>query len=460
MDKRMVDFIRALRAAGVRISLAESQDAMYGVNLLGVENPNFFRSTLKTTLVKEVKDHTLFDYFYPLFFASNVPPMQNIPDNLTPEEQQMLEQALRGLAGQMEALKDLLRQMMQGKPFDNDQLQDMGDQSGMSQASDMYQRQWFERRMNRQAGMQQLQQMIEQLLEQLEQMGMSQESLDELRDMMQQNMEGLSEQISNYVGTSLAEQMANQEPQTKPDLMDVPFSRLSDGDVKQIRDEIRRLAARLRSRASLRQRKAKAGHPDPRKTFRANMKYGGTPVEIKYRTRHVKPALVLICDVSTSVRYCAEFLLTMIYELQDQVTRTNSFIFISDLVDISMAFQEYEPQKAVEHVLNSNPPGYYSTDLGNSLQTFQQEHMSLITSKTTVIILGDGRNNYNNPRLDIAQDIQRRARRLLWLCPEHPNQWGTGDSDMHNYAPLSDGVHYVNTLRDLADAVDKILADG
>jgi hypothetical protein len=324
----------------------------------------------------------------------------------------------------------------------------------------MSQRPWFERRMSRQAGLQQLQQMIEQLMEMLEQMGMNQETLDELRDMLQQNAEGLSDQISNYVGASLAQQMADQEPQPKPDLLDVPFSRLGQDDIDEIRDEVRRLAARLRSRAALRQKKAKIGTPDPRKTMRANMRYGGTPMELRYRTRHVKPALVVICDVSTSVRYCTEFLLTLIYELQDLVARTNSFVFIGDLVDISMVFKEHEPQEAVERVLNENRPGYYNTDLGNSLNTFRQDFMGLVTGKTTVIILGDGRNNYNNPRLDIAQDVQRRARRLLWFCPEHPNQWGTGDSDMHEYAANSDGVYYVSCLRDLANAVDQILVDG
>ena len=81
MDKRMVEFIRALRSAGVRISLTESQDAVYGVDEVGVDNQNHFKSTLKSTLVKEAHDHQVFDYFYPLFFASNVPPLQNIPEN-------------------------------------------------------------------------------------------------------------------------------------------------------------------------------------------------------------------------------------------------------------------------------------------------------------------------------------------------------------------------------------------
>ncbi len=460
MEKRMVQFIRALRAAGIRISLAESQDAMYGTETVGIYDQNHFKSTLKATLVKESRDQGIFDYYFPLFFDSNQPPMENIPDNLTPEEQSMLEQALRSLAGLPEALKDLLDKLLQGQPFDQEQLQDMGNQSGMSHANEMGQRSWFERRMKQQSGMQNIEDMLEQLLDQLEQMGMGQESLDDLREMMRQNAEGLSEQISNFVGATLAQQMASQEPKYKPDLMDVPFTRLGQNEVDQIRDEIRRLAARLRSRAALRQKRAKVGNPDPRQTMRHNMKYGGIPMEIKYRTKHVKPRLVVICDVSTSVRYCTEFLLTMIYELQDQVASTNSFIFIDDLTDISMAFKEYDPQEAVYKVLMENRPGYYNTDLGNSLNTFRHEHMGLITSKTTVIILGDGRNNYNNPRLDIAQEMQRKSRRLLWFCPEPQSHWGSGDSDMWEYAAASDGVHYVNTLRDLANAVDKILVDG
>lgn len=460
MDKRMVDFIRALRAAGVRISLAESQDAMYGVEAVGVMNREQFASAMRATLVKEARDQGTFDYFFPLFFGSGQPPMQNVPGSLSPEDQETLKQALQSLMGNMDALRDLLRQLLQGQPFSQQQLDQMGDQAGLPQGSEMYQRQWFERRMQQQSGLRNIEDLIEQLLQALEEMGMSGEAREQIREMLEQNAEGLAEQISQYVGANLAEQMANQEPKPRQDLLDVPFENMNYQEADAIRDEIRRLAARLRSRASLRQKRARLGNPDPRKTMRHNMRYGGVPLEIKHKTRHKKPALLLICDVSTSMRYCAEFLLTLVYELQDQVAKTNSFIFIDDLTDISMVFAEEQPRDAVRRVLQDNPPGYYNTDLGHSLDTLCHDHMSCVDHRTTVIILGDGRNNFNNPRTDLAEMIQRRARRLIWFNPEAEYQWGTGDSDMHLYAQSADCVFRVTNLRELADAVDHILADG
>lgn len=460
MDQRMVEFVRALRAAGVRVSLSESQDAMFGVQAVGIAEMELFKAALRATLVKEHNDQPTFEYFFPLFFKTNQPPMENIDQELTPEQREMLQQAMQALMGDKNALKDLLNQLMQGQPFSQEQLDQMGQTSGLPNGNEMYQRAWFERRMQRQAGMQQMQEMIETLLEMLAEMGMSQEALDQLGEMLRQNAQGLSEQISDYVGQTLAQQMAQKEPDPKPDLLDVPIQRLNQNDIDAIRDEVRRLAARLRTRATLRQRKAKTGTFDPRRMLRRNMRYGGVPIDLRYRSQHKKPSLVLICDLSTSMRYMVEFLLTLVYELQDHVRRTSSFIFISDLVDVTMELNEHDSQTAVAKVLMDNPPGYYSTDLGNSLNTFERDHMSTIDHRTTVIILGDGRNNYNNPRLDIATEMQRHAHKLYWFCPEPQVQWGTGDSDMHRYAPLSDGVFLIRTLRDLGNAVDKILTGG
>ncbi len=460
MQKRMVEFIRALRAAGVRISLAESQDAMFGVDHTGVMDVSTFKSTMKATLVKNHRHQPVFDYFFPLFFSNNKPPLQNILDQLDEQQQQLLQEAMGSLMGNLDALRDLLERLLEGREFSEEELQQLGDASGLQQGDEMYMRPWFERRMNRQAGLTQMDRLLDDILEELAAMGMSEEALAELESLLRENMRGLSEQISQHVGATLAEQMAEREPRDRPDLLDVPLQRLSSADIDDIREEIRRLAARLRTRAALRQKRAKSGRFDPRKTIRKNMRYGGVPMDVQFRVRHKKPTLILICDLSTSMRYAVEFLLTMVYELSDQVRRTHSFIFIHDLVDVSTTLAELPPQEAVARIMVENPPGYYSTDLGNSLNTFNNEHMHLIDSRSTILFFGDGRNNYNDPRLDIAQDMQRKGRRLIWFCPEPRRQWGSGDSDMWEYSMVADNVFMVNNLRELADSVDRLLADG
>lgn len=460
MQKRMVEFIRALRAAGVRISLAESQDAMFGVDQAGVSDESAFKSAMKATLVKRHRQQPIFDYFFPLFFSNNKPPLQNILEQLDQEQQQFLQAALDSLKGNLDALRDLLERLLEGREFSDEEMQQLAEDSGLPGAGEMYMRPWFERRMNRQAGLTQLQRMLDDFLEELAALGMSEAELAELEALLRENLQGLSEQISQHVGAALAQQMAEREPREQPDLLDVPLQRLSSADIEDIREEIRRLAARLRTRAALRQKRAKSGRFDPRKTMRKNMRYGGVPMEAQFRARHKKPTLILICDLSTSMRFAVEFLLTMVYELSDQVRRAHSFIFIDDMVNVSNTLAELPPREAVARIMAENPPGYHSTDLGNSLNTFDKQHMQLIDSRSTILFFGDGRNNYNDPRLDIAQDMQRRGRRLIWFCPEPRRQWGSGDSDMWEYSLVADKVFMVNNLRELADAVDRLLADG
>ncbi len=460
MDKRIVEFIRTLRAAGVRISVAESADAMEAADTIGLVDREIFRDALKTTLVKEHSDWAAFDHFFPLFFDTGAPPMFNMEQELSPDQQDMLQQALQSMMGNMEALRQLLDQMMRGQQMSQEQLDQLGQMTGLPNADSQRQDPYYQRMMQRAMGMQQLQELLEQLEAQLEAMGMSQEAIDDIMQMMEANRDALAEQISKYVGSSIAKQMAEQPPEEKPDLMNTPFQYLSSEDVETLRDEIKRLASRLRSRASLRQKRAKDGKPDPKSTIRNNLKYGGVPLEIKFREHHVKPRLVLICDISTSMRYCAEFMLTLIYELQDQVSKARSFIFIDDIHEISDYFRLQQPAEAIQTVLDTHRPGSYNTNLGNSLNTFNNEKLDALDGRTSIIILGDGRNNYNDPRLDLANDLRRRSRRMLWFNPEPPSQWGTGDSDMHQYAPISDGVFEVRNLAQLVDAIDKIMSDG
>lgn len=458
MEERIVKFISALRAGGVRVSLAESADAFSAVENLGIQNQDTFRLSLRATLVKDLESLPTFEELFPLFFSSGEPPpLLNLMDGLTEEEADMMAEALRQFG---QRLQGMLERLLRGEQLTPAELQALGQMVGLTHADDLRYRDWMARRMQRALQFDQVQEAMQEIMELMAQMGMNKERLQQMRHLVAQNMQALQEQLHQYTGQRIAENMAEQHPEDALDgLMDRPFHTLSDSDMQQLHQEVRRLAALLRSRIALRQRRAKSGQLDAKATIRANLKHGGVPFQIKHRDRSIKPKLVIICDISTSMRHCSELMLSLLYELQDQVSKTHAFSFIDHLEYITPDFQGNRANEAIQQVLTRMPPGYYSTDLGYSLQNFTDRYIDTIDHRTTLIVVGDGRNNYNDPRLDIFKQMARRSRRTLWLNPEMPMLWGSGDSDMLEYAPLCDVVLQVSTLSELTAAVDQLLIE-
>ena len=208
---------------------------------------------------------------------------------------------------------------------------------------------------------------------------------------------------------------------------------------------------------ALRQKRAKSGQLDAKATIRANLKHANVPIDLKHRERTLKPKLVVICDISTSMRYCSELMLSLLYHMQDLINKTHAFAFISSLEYITPDFADHDVEAAVAHVLERLPAGYYNTDLGAALVNFQRKHMEIMDGRTTFIIVGDGRNNHNDPRTDLFNLLARRSRRTIWINPEAPALWGTGDSDMLKYAPGCDAVLQASNLAQLTVAVDRLL---
>src|SRR5271157_467734 len=458
MESRILQLISALRASGVRVSLAESSEAFSAVDLMGIQDREHFRLSLRSTLIKDVRDLPVFDKLFPLFFGTGQPPpmMGGSPtDNLTPEEIQQLVDALKQFS---EKLRQRMERLMNGEPLSREELEALAQMVGLNQADDLRYQNWMAQRMMRALAFPEVQEAMRELMEQLQQMGMNQERVEQLRELIQQNLQGLQQQINQFAGERIAENLSEQPPNEAVDgLMNRPFNALSDADKKLLQREVKRLAAALRTRIALRQKRAKNGQLDPKATIRANIKYNGVPMEIKHRDRVRKPKLVVICDVSTSMRFCSELMLSFLFALQGQVRKTHAFAFIDHLEFISDEFNGSDADKAIASVLWRMPSGHYNTDLGGSLNDFNNEYLDTLNSQTTLIFVGDGRNNYNDPRLDIFSTMSRRAARTIWLNPEPPYLWH-GDSDMPKYAPLCSNVLKVSKLKELADAVDSFLA--
>ncbi|MFZ1042251.1 MAG: VWA domain-containing protein [Anaerolineales bacterium] len=458
MESRILQLISALRASGVRVSLAESSEAFSAVDLMGIQDREHFRLSLRTTLIKDVRDLPVFDKLFPLFFGTGQPPpmMGGSPtDNLTPEEIQQLVDALKQFG---EQLRQRMERLMNGEPLSREELEALAQMVGLNNADDLRYQDWMAQRMMRALAFPEVQEAMRDLMEQLQQMGMTKERVEQLRDLIQQNMQGMQQQINQFAGERIAENLSEQDPNEAMDgLMNRPFSALSDGDKKLLQREVKRLAAALRTRIALRQKRAKNGQLDPKATIRANLKYNGVPMEIKHRDRVRKPKLVVICDISTSMRFCSELMLSFLFALQGQVRKTHAFAFIDHLEFISDEFNGADADQAIASVLWRMPSGHYNTDLGWSLNDFNNEYLDTLNSQTTLILVGDGRNNYNDPRIDIFSTMSRRAARTIWLNPEPSYLWH-GDSDMPKYAPLCNNVLKVSNLKELADAVDSFLA--
>ncbi|MFZ1769557.1 MAG: VWA domain-containing protein [Caldilinea sp.] len=459
MDERMIRFISALRAGGVRISLAESADAFQAVDMLGVEERERFRLSLRATLVKDAASLPTFDELFPLFFdsADAQEPMFDATQEMSPEEAQMLAQMLRQFG---EQLRKMMERLLRGEQLNQQELDQLAEMAGLNRAQDMQYRDWYAQRMMRALRFKEVQEALREIMELLAKMGMSKQRLDQMQQLIQANQKALQEQVNRFAGQKIAENMSEAEPDDADldDLMNRPFRALSDREMDVLRKEVRRLANRLRSRIALRQKRAKSGQLDAKATLRANLKHAGVPIEIKHRDHRIKPKLVVICDISTSMRHCSELMLSLVYALQDLVTKTHAFAFIDHLEFISPDFAGKEANAAIDAVLQRMPPGYYSTDLGYALNQFSGQFLDTVDQRTTFILVGDGRNNYNDPALDAFQKLARRSRRMIWINPEPPMLWGSGDSDMLQYAPLCNNVVMASTLGELAEAVDQLLS--
>src|SRR5689334_16329311 len=457
MESRILQLIAALRASGVRVSLAESAESFSAVDIMGIQDREQFRLALRATLIKDVKDIPTFEKLFPLFFGSGTPPMMggNPTDDMTPEEAQMLAEALRQFA---ESLRQRMERLMNGEPLTKSELESLGQMVGLNQADNLNYQNWMAQRMMRALAFPEVREAMRQLMEQLAQMGMSRERIEQIREMIQGNLQGMQEQIEQFAGQRLAENLSERPRQDNVDsLMNRPFQALSDADKKLLQREVKRLAAALRTRIALRQKRMKNGQMDPKATIRASLKYHGVPMEIKHRDKVRKPKIVVICDISTSMRFCSELMLSFLFALQGQVRKTHAFAFINHLEYISDDFNGSNADEAIASVLWRMPSGHYNTDLGWSLNDFNNEYLDTLNGQTTLIIVGDGRNNYNDPRVDIFSLMARRAARTIWLNPEPPIMWH-GDSDMVKYAPLCNNVLKVGNLRELVNAVDQLLS--
>lgn len=241
--------------------------------------------------------------------------------------------------------------------------------------------------------------------------------------------------------------------------VDTPFDELSASEVAEVRRAVRVFVEKLRGREAVRRRRASRGKIASGPTVRRAFRTFGVPLFPVLRAKTPrKPRLVILCDISESMRQVARFLLELVYLAQSLVDDTRTFVFVSELGETTQLFANRPVSSALAEAYGGRVVSIASnSNYGRVFRAFVDAHLSSVDRRTTVVVLGDGRTNYLDDGADALAAISRRARALLWLCPESRGAWGQGDSAMARYAPKCTSVLEVRSARELEDAVRRVL---
>ncbi len=242
-------------------------------------------------------------------------------------------------------------------------------------------------------------------------------------------------------------------------LGEIPFSNLTQSETDQVKQVIDRLVRKLEEISSRRLSAARRGMVDVKKTIQRSARYLGVPVEIVKRDRPLrKGKIVVLCDVSGSVWSAARFMLNILYSLQTSFSRVKSYVFIEKPVEVTHFFIAHPANEAIQLILNDPRVNYHArTDYGLAFQGFRDHHLHELDQKTTLILMGDARSNYLNPREPVLEILRERCRRLIWLNPEQERFWGTGDSEMIRYRDHCNEARACGNLNQLMDFIESLV---
>jgi len=467
MEDRIVEFANVLRRNGVRVSLSENMDAFRALGLVGIRDPHLFRNALRTTLVKRATDVKPFEELFDFFFLGIGEAIDALDRRimeelgLTPEQfQQMLEQIQRLLKNMEGDLSELTRALLTGNRGELERLlREAASQEAEAGSLDSFRLTPY----TRMAGRLQLDRVrteVEGFKAMLQMLAEGGEDLQNVMRYLDERMRDLNRLLREIIQQE--QRKRGVEPSDysqRSSFADKSFSFYTEDDIRRMNEAVARLAQRLKNRLSVRRKKAARGRFNVKATLRTNMQYGGVPFHIELdRRKKTKPQVMMLCDISDSVLNASRFMLQFVYSVQDLYAKVRSFVFVSDIGEVTKLFEEHEIHRAVETALKGEVIDVFShSNFGRAFELFYKNHFAAITGKTTVLIIGDGRNNYNRPNEWVLREIQQKAKQLIWLNPESRMTWGVGDSEMPRYAPYCDVAEECRNINQLYKVVDLIV---
>ena len=472
MQKKILEFTNILRKSGIRVSTAEAIDAFEALDELSIEDREIFRDALRTTMVKRGEEVPTYDELFDLYWSGFY---DNLRETFGDAAQSLsdlgidLEELLKRIAEQIQnmqgdpgELSELARAMLTADLSVLEQLiRAAAEQAGSGRIENFLQLGFFSRRTLEQMNAEGAVQELRDLAARLEAAGMSPEEVGALRRLIDALMEAARRAVRAFTERELQKQNHDyMEKFRRETLLEKSFYHLTEDEIRKMREVVERLAQKIKNILSIRRRRLKHGKLDLHQTLRRNMSHGGIPFELVFKQRKKdRPKLVILCDISSSVANVSRFMLQFVYSLQEAFTKIRAFVFVAELGEVTHVLQDGEIGQAIEKVLEGGDVinVYTRSNFGHAFHYFWQNFLSAVDAKTTVLILGDARNNYNDPRAWCLRDIHNKAKNVVWLNPESPSAWGFGDSVMDKYLPYTDISEECRNLRQLSAMVDRLI---
>ena len=505
MDTVINDFVHVLREHRLRVSPAESLDALHALHHVGLSERGVVRDALKATLVKNMDDAETFDRLFDLYFdlqprAAETPGQLKMPDHdhdhgTPPARMEFGEDAQGEAPEEEDHTHDDNESVDMRRFFDEDEMRPSNDIHGdtdrmrislFSQQlilnqkpgalQEAMKRLTYQLKLRRARGVfnpgellpntdgQELPLDIsavelEKFVDHLHEMEVDEQLIRQLEAQSDDILRGLPE---------LIEQMLERQKRlekTQPDDSDLRRRSLrkllnfSAGEQREMEAAIRRIARQIHGAKTRRLRKDRTGRISVAHTLRHNLRYGGIPFQpVLRRKREQKPRLVLLCDVSISTRNLARFWLHLTYRMQNLFSKVRTFVFVADTVEVTRLFEENNMNQAVEHIFSGRIlDADVNSDFGKAAEQFRNEHLPTLNHRTTLVILGDGRNNGKPPNVEALEEMSQHVRQLIWITPEPKWSWSLGSCDMPLYEPLCNRIEVVRTVDQLAGVAEELV---
>ena len=471
-------FIVELRNAGLPVSLTENLDAMEAIMHIPLEDREAFKYALGATLVKNHAHWRSFETVFEVYFSLRGPEyaidgtgdgnadidefmrqMQNLQgqgegkgggtmDGLTPEElMNILMNAL--MNGDQAMMRALAKQAVQ---------RFAGMEPGRPVGGTYY--------LYRTLRNLDLDGMLDKLMEaSRQQVGGELTNLEERleRDEYQDRIEKFKQEVEAEIRRRLvadrgAEAMAKTLRKPLPE--DVEFMHASRDEMQHLKKALQPLTHKLAARLARKRRHGRKGPLDFRNTVRHSLAYGGVPAEPKFKyPRPAKPELIVVADISGSVAAFARFTLMLVYAISNQFSKVRAFVFIDGIDEVTDYFKQTEDIGEAIHRINTEADVIWvdgHSDYGHAFEVFWDKWGKEIGPKSTVMLLGDARNNYHASQAWVIKEMRAKARHVYWLNPEPKSYWNTGDSIVGEYGTFTDGVYECRNLRQLEAFVEKL----